>query len=122
MDKHRQALDLLFLSVTNGDELRRCSEQTVRTFTVDVYHDDRRYVIFAELNGLRCSDIEVVYEDNYLEIIGKKSKPEIEGLTLLRGERCFGEFRRSFFIEGIDPSSITAELQGSVLRIDIMKA
>ncbi len=120
MEKHKKALDLLFLEVTGGDLNKNCSEHS-KSFPIDVYNDDEKYVITAELPGLKYKEINIQYQDNYLEIEARKKQDE-NGLVLLRRERCYGVFRRSFFIEGIDEDSITANFRDGILIIEIKKA
>ncbi len=120
MEKHKRALDLLFLEVTKEDAERNCAD-AVRSFPVDVYTDDTNYIIQAELPGLKCEEVSIEYRDSYLEIEARK-KMENGNYSLLRGERCYGTYRRSFFIEGIDEDSITASFFDGVLHIEIKKA
>ncbi len=118
MEKHKSALELLFSEVAG--EAKYCSEK-MRTLSVDVYHDEQRYVIYAEIPGVDCSDIDIDYEGGYLKISGMKHRRVGEGLSPLRVERCYGEHKRSFAVDGIDPTSIKAEYIDGVLILEMKK-
>lgn len=119
MEKHKSAMDLLFSEVTK--EAAKCTGDKLRTLNVDVYHDEQRYIIYAEMPGVDCSDIDIDYDGGYLKISGRKVLRVGEGMLPLRTERCYGEYKRSFAVDGIDPSSIKAEYVDGVLVLEMKK-
>lgn len=120
MINRKKIIDQLFVEVTSDDNYM-CALTKNKSFYVDVYHDDLRYVLYAELPGCNSSDIEINYENNYLEIAAQKIGLDREALTLLRSEMCYGAMKRSFYIRGIDPASIKADYSKGILRIEIQK-
>ncbi|MDO4798916.1 MAG: Hsp20 family protein [Bacillota bacterium] len=121
---HKKALDLLFYEVTSHRTNERpynCGENAT-SFHVDVYSDDACFYIEAELPGISIQDIHIQYEDNYLEIEAYRSRgTPTDGRTLIRGERCYGKYKRSFYIESIDENQIEASYASGVLYIKIPK-
>lgn len=120
MINRKRVIDQLFIEVT-GDQAYKCSTSKSKSFSVDVYHDDTRYVLYTELPGCNSSDIEINYDNNYLEITANKVGLDAEGLTLLRNEIGYGRLKRSFFIKGIDPDNIKADYSKGILRVEIQK-
>lgn len=113
-------MNQLFIEVTDDNNYAKCSNMG-KSFAVDVYHDEKRYVLFIELPGCSSADIEISYSDDYLQITATKTAVEKNGLTLLRNEIGYGPFRRSFFIKGIDPDSIKADYSKGILKVEIQK-
>lgn len=120
MINQKKVIDQLFLEVTNNGPHPKCSFVN-KSYSVDVFHDDSKYVLFVELPGCNHSDIVVSYANDYLEISATKRALNKSGLELLRGEICYGPFSRSFSITGINPDSIKAEYEKGILKIEIEK-
>ncbi|MDO4753522.1 MAG: Hsp20/alpha crystallin family protein [Bacillota bacterium] len=120
MINHKKVMAQLFLEVTDDNNFPKCTTMH-KSFAVDVYHDEKRYILYIELPGCNSSDIEISYTDDYLEISASKTAVERAGLTLLRNEICYGPFKRSFFIRGIDPDSIRADYSRGILKVEIQK-
>jgi HSP20 family protein len=90
---------------------------------VDVYHDDASITVIAELPGMAKNEISVSLADGVLTLKGEKKLPvSTEGITVLRSERSFGEFRRLIELPGeVDANSISAQMDAGVLSIVIRK-
>lgn len=107
------------------DEMRRSlweAEQSVSLFRTDVQDLGEAYLLEAELPGFRKEDITVDIEDNRLTIQAqRKQEQEDEKQSYLRRERFYGSFSRSFDLNGIDSSNITASYADGVLSLKLPK-
>ena len=62
------------------------------------------------------------FDDNYLTISAKKEdNREDKGKGYVRRERNYGELRRSFYIDNVKDSDITASFKDGVLKIVLPK-
>jgi HSP20 family protein len=117
--------ELEFLS----QRMRKFADEFPETFSfefgkgfepkVDVYHDDTRIHVVAELPGMSKEEISLSFADGVLRIKGTKKAPEFgETVAIVRGERSFGEFKREIPIgRNIDPDSLSASMREGVLTI-----
>ena len=90
---------------------------------MDLTEEDDRYVLRADLPGVREDEVHVELEDNVLTISGeRKSEHEERKEGLYRLERASGSFSRSLTLpEGIDPESIQARFEKGVLEVRVPK-
>ena len=90
---------------------------------MDLTEEDDRYVLRADLPGVREDEVHVELEDNVLTISGeRKSEHEERKEGLYRLERASGSFSRSLTLpEGIDPDSIQARFDKGVLEVRVPK-
>jgi HSP20 family protein len=90
---------------------------------VDVWEDENKYILEAELPGLTEKDIDVKVDDKLLTVSSvkdEKSKEKKSG-WLIR-ERKESTFSRSFVIpENADRDNINAEFKNGVLTLKIEK-
>ncbi len=90
---------------------------------VDIREEENRYVIHADVPGVKAEDIEVNMEDGVLSIKGerqKETKEEREGYK--RVERVRGSFYRRFSMpDTADADGISAKCTDGVLEIVIPK-
>lgn len=102
-----------------GEEI---SQNTISP-AVDIYEDENKVTIEAELPGLTQKDIDVKVENNTLVIKGeKKFEKEDKKDNYHRIERYYGTFQRSFILpETVDSDKIKAEYKNGVLEINIPK-
>ncbi len=88
---------------------------------VDIYEEEDRLVVLADLPGVRREGLSVQVEQGILTIEGRITH-EMPG-TLVQREFALIPFFRQFRItEAIDPNRIRASLKHGVLRLDLMKA
>jgi HSP20 family protein len=91
---------------------------------LDVHEAADRYVVKAELPGLRVENIDVSYDGHTLTIAGEKVvEPADEAVrsTLCR-ERRFGSFRRSVDLPGgVESSGVTAICRNGILEVTLPK-
>ncbi len=90
---------------------------------VDIKEEDSRFVLFADIPGVKPEDIDVHMEAGVLTVKGEKeseSKSEKEGFK--RVERSFGSFYRRFNLpDSADGEAISANCKNGVLEIVIPK-
>ena len=91
--------------------------------SVDVYDDDKKFVIKAEIPGVDKKDIHIDVKDRVLTLSGERShENEVKEENFHRKERAYGTFQRSFSLpEGTNPDSIVADYKDGVLNIEIPK-
>jgi len=94
------------------------------TPAVDVFEDRDKYVVTAELPGMKKEEIQVALDGNTLTISGerKQEQEKQEGDTY-RAERFFGRFQRSLTLPAaVDASKIQASYKDGVLTITLSKS
>ena len=90
---------------------------------VDIFDNDEKIVIKAELPGVDKKDIHVDVKDGILTLSGERSyENEVKEEDYHRKERAFGKFSRSFALpDGLNPDKIDADYKDGVLKIEIPK-
>ena len=96
----------------------------MNSFKVDVKDLGSSYEISAELPGMKKENIHLDYRDNYLTIAARtdvtEEKKDSAGNYIHR-ERRTGSVSRSFYVDDIDDSKISAEFKDGILKIDLPK-
>lgn len=91
--------------------------------SVDIREEQNRFVVEADIPGVKPEDIEVTMENGVLAIRGERNQEttEDEG-GYRRVERARGVFYRRFALpESADPDNIKARGENGVLKIEIGK-
>lgn len=90
---------------------------------VDIKEEAHRFVIYADIPGVKPEEIDISMHDGVLTIKGEKSsesKTEKEGFK--RVERTYGSFYRRFSLpDTANPDAISASSKNGVLEIVIPK-
>ncbi|MGB3366796.1 MAG: Hsp20/alpha crystallin family protein [Acidaminobacteraceae bacterium] len=90
------------------------------TFKVNVIEKENLYIVEAELPGFEKENVSIEYDNNYLTISANKDwAEEAKEGTFIRRECKCGEFRRSFFIEGVLASDINASFKNGILTVEL---
>ncbi len=91
---------------------------------VDLYSDDNKVVVEAEVPGLKQEEIDVSFDGGVLTIKGeRKHEAEFKDDGYSRIERCYGAFQRSLTVPAeVDAGKIKADLKDGVLTITLPKA
>jgi HSP20 family protein len=91
---------------------------------IDISEDEKNVYFEAEVPGIKKEDINISLEDNILTIKGeKKLYDNKKEKTLIRNERIYGSFTRSFTLhEEINPDAAKAEFENGILKISLEKA
>ncbi|WP_338322970.1 Hsp20/alpha crystallin family protein [Oceanobacillus halophilus] len=94
------------------------------SFRADIVEKENAYYIEAEFPGVSKEDISISLEDNRLVIEAKNDqKQEFKDKDnhVIRQERRYGEFKRSFYLDNFNENDITAKLEDGVLKMEIPK-
>lgn len=91
-------------------------------FPVDVQKTESAYILTADVPGVKLEDIAITVENDVLTIAAdmkRVTREEREGYLV--HERRGGHIERSFTLEGIDQSGISAACADGVLTITLPK-
>jgi HSP20 family protein len=90
---------------------------------VDLVEEDERYVLRADLPGVREQDVKVEVKDNVLTVSGERhSEQQEREQGYRRVERTSGSFSRSLVLpEGVDPTQVQARIEHGVLEVSVPK-
>lgn len=120
MNQLHSNLDRLFGSRAYDDATQTLADWTP---AVDIKEEDERFVLRADVPGVRREDIEITMEDGNLTLRGKReteSRDERSGYR--RTERVSGVFLRRFTLpDTADEGAITARCADGVLEVFIPK-
>jgi HSP20 family protein len=94
------------------------------TPAVDIYEDNDKYVVKAELPGMKKEDIEVSLDGNTLSLSGeRKQEEEKQEGENYRSERFFGRFQRSITLPApVQAVKIEAAYKDGILTVTLPKA
>ncbi len=85
---------------------------------VDLLETPDRYIITAELPGLRREDVDIQVHDNRLTISGTRREQLQACEQYHRVERGHGSFSRTFHLSmAVDPERVSADLRDGVLTV-----
>lgn len=92
---------------------------------VDIEEEKDKYLIKADIPGIKQDDIKVEIEDGVLKISGERKyekKEEDKEENYRYYERSYGSFERRFVLpSGVDSEKIDAKYENGVLEIQIPK-
>lgn len=90
---------------------------------VDLAEKEDRYILKAELPGMKENDIQISVENNAIFLKGeKKEEKEIKNRYQHRMERSAGKFLRSFQLPtNVDAEKIEAHYKNGILEVAIPK-
>ena len=85
---------------------------------MDLIKEGNSFKIVAELPGMEKDKIKIMVENDILTISGERQRPEVKENEIIRAERFFGNFSRSFSLpDSIDKSGISADYKNGVLEV-----
>jgi HSP20 family protein len=91
----------------------------------DLSEDSKEIVVRAEVPGIGVSDLEVVFQEGYLQISGEKKQPNHKDKDIVRYlclERSYGKFSRIIYLNvAVDINTASAKLHNGVLTIALPK-
>lgn len=91
--------------------------------SVDIFEDENRLIVEAELPGMNREDFEISAENNVLTLKGeRKFEKKTEGDNYHRIERSYGAFTRQFTLpQTVTADGASADFENGVLRIALPK-
>lgn len=97
--------------------------EAVNSFKTDIIDKGDKYLLFAELPGFEKKDIYVDIEGDYLTIQAQKDDTNEYGEAdkVIKKERNYHSFARSFRVSGVEADKITAEYKNGVLEMALPK-
>jgi len=91
-------------------------------FRTDVTDEGDYFLLEADLPGMEKKDITLEIQDNNLIIRAeRKAKTEHTDDKIVRMERSYGSYQRSFGIAGVDADKIQASYTDGVLQVTLPK-
>lgn len=98
------------------------SRTATRNFKVDVKDLKDKYIVEAELPGIRKEDLNIKFENDYLTISVNKEETKEEDVKYVYKERySFAEERR-MYLPDVDPTKLGAKLDNGILVITLNKS
>ena len=91
---------------------------------VNIKEASDKYIISADVPGVKPEDVEVTFENGVLTIKGERtSQTSSEEGDVRREERAYGSFVRQFSIpDGVDEEGIAAKSTNGVLEVVLPRA
>ena len=91
--------------------------------SVDIYEDQDKLILEADLPGLKREDFEISVENNVITLKGeRKFEKKVEGDNYHRVERSYGGFTRSFTLpQSVTAEGATADFENGILRVSLPK-
>lgn len=92
--------------------------------SVDIYEEDNRVTVKAEMPGVKKQDLSVNVTEDAITISGEKKKEEkVEEKGYYRFERSYGSFRRTLPLPaGVQSDKAKAKFKDGVLEITVPKS
>jgi HSP20 family protein len=107
------------LFVKNTDEAESLGRFTP---AVDIEEDDKSYLLFFEIPGLKKEDVKITFQDGRVTVSGEKKITHNKNLIHHRSERESGTFCRTFNIAStIQTDKISAVFENGILNITLPK-
>ncbi|HXF90676.1 MAG TPA: Hsp20/alpha crystallin family protein [Candidatus Nitrosotenuis sp.] len=96
---------------------------TMGDIKVDVYEEDKEFIISAEVPGVSEDDLNISVNQGFLSIQGEKrqeNKEEKDNFYMM--ERSYGSFTRTLQLPfDVNPDQVQAEMKNGILTIKIEK-
>ncbi|MEJ2308619.1 MAG: Hsp20/alpha crystallin family protein [Gammaproteobacteria bacterium] len=123
LDQWHKELDNMFDPNRRGDDTSRI-EGSDWTPAVDIKEEADRYLLHADIPGVKADDIEVSMDKGVLTIKGERKHESTESKEgYKRVERTHGVFMRRFSLpDGVDGENISASSKDGVLEVVIPKS
>lgn len=112
----RGRIDRMFTDMENG-EARRWN------LALDVIERDDKYVLRANIPGIKPDEVNIEVEDDVLTVSGEHEEGEEERKgNYVRRERRYGSFSRSVTLpKGVTADEVEARIQDGVVEVSIPK-
>lgn len=88
----------------------------------DIREEKDRYLIDAEIPGVKKEDIELYVDDDTLVInVSQEEERKEESENYIRRERRSGKMQRRFYLNNVESENVSAEYTDGVLRVVLPK-
>jgi HSP20 family protein len=108
------------------NEINRLFEDDLlnsETPSVNIWGDEDKLVLTAELPGITPEDIDVSIQGEHLKLEGERKFDGPEDTTCHRRERGFGKFVRSFKLPfDVESEKVSASYKNGVLTLTMPRA
>ncbi len=84
----------------------------------DIYEKDGFYTIEIDLPGFDKENINIDYNNGYLNVSANKEETFDDSNNYIRKEKIYGTYKRSYYVGDIEENSIKASLNNGVLKIN----
>ena len=120
----RELQQELYPLLSSWGDAQAMSQEGMWSPKVDIKEEEKEFVVFADIPGVKPSEIEIEMEGNNLIIKGqRKTEKEEKGKNFYRSECITGKFYREFTLpKSVDRSKIQAKSKHGVLIIHLPKA
>ena len=117
-------MDRLFASLWPKAAVRDAGTSAVWAPAIDVYEEKDRYVVKAELPGVKREDVSLSLTDDLLTIKGERRyEKEEKQEGFLRVENAYGAFQRALQLpQTVKGDAVSAEFKDGILKITLPKA
>jgi len=89
---------------------------------VDIFENESRITVIAEMPGVRNTGVDISLEDDVLTIRGEREEEKTGDRLLLQEYESGSYLRRFTMAESIDRDNIKATMSGGLLRVELPKA
>jgi len=94
----------------------------IYTPAVDIFEDDHRITVLADMPGVKAEDLKIDLRENVLTLSGNMASPEAHNESDVLREYHSGLYFRQFTLaESIDQAKIDAQLKDGVVRVELPK-
>ena len=117
--------DLMSRPLSDFDEMFRPLATMQDDFKVDLKDCGDKYVLHADMPGVKKQNIELRYDNGVLSIKAEHHTHQNikdEDTGFLIRERSAGTFSRSIPLEDVDPNGIEATFENATLKVELKKA
>jgi len=123
LDRLQDEVNRVFNGWTRGWDDGEPDNTTVWAPLVDIFENEHEVTLKAELPGVDPKSVDIRLENNVLTLRGERqSEIDREKEQVLRMERPYGMFSRSFSISSVvDDSKINAKFNSGVLTVTLPK-
>lgn len=123
MAEESKTLEVQKEEILEPEGSERTRERVAYVPRTDIYENDEKIVIVADVPGADENSIDLTLEKNILSIKAFIDPVDPEGFTLAFWEYGIGDFERSFKIsDEIDREKIEASVNNGVLRVVLTKS
>ena len=108
---------------TTSELLEQTRSGPVFTPAVDIFEDEQKISILADMPGVKHEDLKIDLREDTLTLIASVESSNVEGESKVYEEYQVGTYYRQFLIsDKIDQSKIEAKLVDGVLTLALPKA